>query len=235
MLTKVTRLNYQFGTGMLIQLFEQNNLVILAQDNLAGQIIASDGEKTWVWTYTKPLHKQTSKLIHPFIQIQVQGHRFIKSLGSFDQNNSLIANKIRSHVIKLTKSNTWDLTLGIGGEFYIYFHFVQSKKFYGISNHQSIITDANINSPYSTNQLVDYSKLNLGGINPDLIILNLSNIHTQVIQWIKLHVTNLKKLIIITCSLPDSKLKLLASSFRIHTIKHFKNISSWIWIIEILV
>ncbi len=230
MLTKVTRLNYQFGTGMLIQIFEHDNSILLAQDNLQGYALVSDG--TNIWT----LNRKFVKSSHPFIQIQVLGYRFIKSLESFDQNNLLIANKIRSHVIKLTKSSkSWNQTLGIGGEFYIYFHFVQSKKFYGISNHQSIITDANINSPYSTNKLVDYSKLNLCDVNPDLIILNLSNIHTQVIQWIKSHATNLKKLIIITCSLPDSKLKLLASNFHIHTIKHFLNIKSWVTVIEILV
>ncbi len=226
MLTKVNRSNYQFGTGSLVQIFKQDKSILLAQDNLKGYTLVSDGSKTWILS-------KYSKSAHPFIQIKVLGCKFIKSLGSFDQNNLLIANKIRSYVVKLTKSNSWDLTLGIGGEFYIYFHFIQSKNFYGISNHQSIINDANINSSYSTNQLVDYSKLNLGGINPDLIILNLSNINVQIIQWIKSHATNLKKLIIITCSLTDSKLKLLASTFKINTIKHFLNIKSWIWIIEI--
>jgi len=233
MLTKVTRTNYQFGTSALKKIFEENSQVIQAQDNLNGQILLSTGSKTWICTCYNL--NQTRTFSHDSIQIDVLGYKFIKSLESFDQNNLLIANKIRSHVIKLIKYQSWDLTLGIGGEFYIYFHFIQSKKYFGISNHQSIIANANINFPYSKNELVDYSKLNLGNTNPDLIIVNLSNIHTQVIKWIKSHASNLKKLIIITCSLPDSKLKLIATKFKIHSMKHFKNISSWIWIIEILI
>lgn len=237
MLTKVNRYNYQLGTGPLEKIFKQNNEITQAQDNLNGQILISNGKKTWMYiasTESQSIWDSTRKFLHKTIQIEVQGYKFIKSLESFDQNNLLIANKIRSYVIKLTKSNSWNTTLGIGGEFYIYFHFVQSKKFIGISNHQSIINDANINSPYSTNKLVDYSKLNLD-TNPDLIILNLSNIHIKVIEWIKSHSLNLKKLIIITCELSDSKLKLLTKNFYIRSIKHFSNIKSWVWIIEILV
>jgi hypothetical protein len=67
-------------------------------------------------------------------------------------------------------------------------------------------------------------------LKPDLIVLNVFNIHENIIQYIK----NLKfsKLIIIACSLSDSKLKLLSDNFRIRKIKYFKNFTSWIRVIS---
>ena len=45
----------------------------------------------------------------------------------------------------------------------------------------------------------------------DIIILNVYNIHEKIIKWIIQH--NFLKLIIISCDLSDSKLKLLADNF----------------------
>jgi hypothetical protein len=137
-LTKVNQFNYDFGTFNLVKLFETNSDITNGQDNLSNYLIYKTTKSTCVkYIPTGMIY------LHNKIQIQVNGVSFIKSFDSFDQNNLSIANKIRSYVCKLIGKSQWENTLGIGGEFYIYFHFIQSKKYYGISNHQSIINDAN--------------------------------------------------------------------------------------------
>jgi hypothetical protein len=112
------------------------------------------------------------------------------------------------------------------------------KEFIGISNCQSIITDSKINVPWSKNYLVNYNNLTTYPettkpefIKYDLILINLSNLNLNVIEYIKK--INWVTTIIITCNLSDKKFKLLADEFVITKIKYFKNIDSTIRIIEL--
>ena len=56
-----------------------------------------------------------------------------------------------------------EIFLGIGGEYYIYFPFIKSIQYIGISNHNSIISDANYNLQFYirnySNHLVNYNNL----------------------------------------------------------------------------
>jgi len=228
MLTKVSHSDIKYGTYQIQEFYKNNTDIDLIQDNLHGQLlIKNKSNKTYLFDYNK--NKYYS---HNTIHVHWKNNIIIKHIISFDQNNSKIANQIRNYVLKecLTLGEI-NCVLGIGGEYYIYFPYISSKIYYGISNHPSIIIDANNNIPYSSNCLVDYNsiKVNLY-TSPDLIIVNVFNIHENIISWIKKF--KFLKLIIIACNLSDSKLKLLDNSFKIKKIKYFKNYSSWIRIIH---
>jgi hypothetical protein len=71
----------------------------------------------------------------------------LKQIDSFDQNNWIVGNRLRTWVfnkIKSINSNEFEANsvLGIDGEYYLYWvKMVWVKKLIGISNHSSIITD----------------------------------------------------------------------------------------------
>jgi hypothetical protein len=228
MLTKVSSGNFNFGTDQIKDYCLVHLDTKIIQDNLNGQLlIKTNSGQTYLYDY---LNKKY--YLHNTIQIQWNTKPIIKQIESFDQNNPLVANKIRDYVLQeCTLGKKINCILGIGGEYYIYFPYIQSKTYYGISNHLSIVEDAKTNVPYSDNYLVNYDNIKLNvSINPELIILNVFNIHENIIKYIKKF--KFSKLIIIACSLSDSKLKLLSDNFRIRKIKYFKNYSSLIRVIS---
>ncbi len=105
------------------------------------------------------------------------------------------------------------------------------KKLIGISNHSSIITDSNLNVPWSSNTLVNYNDLNTYPqiIQTDLILINLAQLNSNIIKYI--NTLEYKKIILIVCNLPDSKLKLLKLNFKIEKIKYFMNYTNLIRVI----
>lgn len=241
MLSKVNKSNVFLGTNQLQKLYDDTKYD-LAQDNGNNQILYKIKNQYQIINYN------TNKIYnHNKIQINILGEKFIKQIDSFDQNNLKISNIIRHSVIRLCGKKNYQTILGIGGEYYVYFKFIKAKKYFGMSNHQCIVDDANYNIPFSNNYLVDYSKINTN-INtntetntntitntnidpPDLIILNVYNICESIIKYIcKI---NFEKLIIITCNLSENKLNQINSYFKIKTIKHIQNFKSWIRIIEI--
>lgn len=199
----------------------------IIHDNLHGYILVKNGKEIFLLNY-----KNNKKYKYNRIQVHFNDITISKQIESFDQNNVLIANKLRSYVLLLCK-NTIETILGIGGEYYLYFPFIKATNYIGISNHQSIIQDANYNVHFSSNYYVDYNDIetypNISCV--DIIILNVYNLHVNIIKYIKQIKFN--KLIIISCDLPDNKLKLLSNNFKIKKIKYFNNFNKFIRIIII--
>jgi hypothetical protein len=222
MLTKISsNQSINFTTNNIKKIKKFDNI----QDNLHGYLLIKNKNKTFILNYYN-----NKKYLHNRIQIHFNGITISKQIESFDQNNCLIANKLRMYVLSLIENNI-DSVLGIGGEYYLYFLFINAKKYIGISNHQCIIEDAEYNIHYSKNYLVDYNNIfSYPEIdNIDTIILNVYNIHTNIIKFIKSIKFN--KLIIISCELPDNKLILLKNNFKIIIIKYFRNFDNLIRII----
>jgi hypothetical protein len=215
---------------------EQNSLIHKIQDNLNGYLIIKykNGK---ILMYNYYLNRFYS---HNKIKICFEDKYIIKQIDSFDQNNWIVGNKLRNYVINLIKSiNQYEYPinsiLGIGGEYYLYWIFFPLvKNLIGLSNHNTIINDANLNVQWSSNYLVDYYILSTYPviIQTDLILINLSKINLNVIKYIKK--INFKKIIIISCDLPDGKLKLLSDNFVIKKIKYFRNFDSLLRIIELV-
>lgn len=230
MLSKVNKDNVFLGTDALKEFYKIKKFD-LAQDNLESIIIYKKNDKVLIYNY-----KLKKYYNHNKIQLKINGKIIIKQIDSFDQNNILISNKIRKYVINLCSFyKSIETILGIGGEFYVYFPFVNAKKYYGISNHQSIITDANYNIPWSNNYLVDYNNLEHSNKfklpnKVNIIILNVYNICASIINYIDS--IDFDYIIIIACKIPNNKLKDLTSHIKIYSIKHILNINSWISIID---
>ncbi len=225
MLSKVNKSNVFLGTDQLQKLYN-NTKYDLAQDNCANHILYKIANKYQIINY-----KTNQIYTHNKIQINILGEKIIKQIDSFDQNNMKISNKIRREVIRLCNKKNYNTLLGIGGEYYVYFKFIKASKYLGMSNHKTIVDDASNNVPFSNNYFVDYNKINIEIKSVDLIILNVYNICDTIIKYI--YKINFEKLIIISCNLPDNKLKQLNSYFKIKTINHIQNFNSWIWILEI--
>jgi hypothetical protein len=214
---------------------EQNFLIDKIQDNLNGYLLIKykNGNIQMHNYYVNKFYS------HNKIKICLGEKYIIKQIDSFDQNNWLVGNKLRNYVINLIKKNQYEYSinsiLGIGGEYYLYWVFFPSiKNLIGISNNNTIINDAMLNIPWSSNYFVNYNNLKTYPviIQTDLILINLSKINSNVIKYIiKI---NLKKIIIISCDLPDSKLKLLSDNFIIKKIKYFRNIDGLLRIIELV-
>jgi hypothetical protein len=214
MLSKVNKDNLFLGT-VNIQNYAKNNKFTQIQDNLNGFLLVKNKEDTYLYNY-----KLNKKYKHNRIQIHFNNYVICKQIESFDQNNIMIANKIRRYVLSLCK-DYYDSILGIGGEYYLYFPFIKANKYIGISNHKSIVDDAYYNIPFSINYLVDYNKINLKIEIVDLIILNVFNLHINIIEFIKK--IKFKKLIIISCNLPKNKFNLLINNFKIKHIEYFND------------
>jgi len=199
----------------------------IIQDNMYGYLLIKYKNKTFLLNYYN-----NKKYLYNRIQIHFNNITISKQLESFDQNNFLIANKLRLYVLSLCK-NKINTILGIGGEYYLYFPFIKANNYIGISNHQSIINDAIYNISYSKNYLIDYNNIFCYPkiLNSEIIILNVYNIHKNIIKYIKS--INFEKLIIISCNLSDKKLELLKNNFKIIKIKYFINFKILIRIIEL--
>lgn len=227
MLTKVNKHNYLLGTENIINFINNINSYDLVMDNLYDCIIIKNNDETYLYNY-----KYNKFIKENRIRLNILGKYFWKQIDSFDQNNYLIANKIRKYVIDKIINNTSQNILGIGGEYYIYFSFIKYKKYFGISNHKCIINDSNFNFSKATNFLVDYNNINsFPNIDASFdenfdIIINISNLHENIINFI--NKLKINKIFIITCKDNDNKIKLLIKNYKLVEIKHFLNIKSWI-------
>ena len=246
MLTKVSGNNLSLSTEQIKRFVSKygseqmlSNQIDKIQDNLNGWLLIKyTGGQVQMYNY------MNSKFYsHNLIQITWLDNeqiKILKHIDSFDQNNSLVANKLRHWVInkiKLINIIKYPVKkiLGIGGEYYLYWkllEFTMIHKPVGISNCKSIISDAQLNIPWSQNHLVDYNDLTTypEPSDYDLILINLSNINLGVINYI--NKINWKTTIFISCNLTDKKFKLLVDKFKIRTVKYFKNFDNVIKIIE---
>jgi hypothetical protein len=230
MLSKVNKDNWEtHGTPNIIN-FALNNKFNLIQDNLENYLLVKSNSQTYLYDYmtNKKINKST-------IRLNILDKYFWKSIESFDQNNIKIANQIRKYIGSQFKDN--EIFLGIGGEYYIYFSFIKSNQYIGISNHNSIILDADFNLQFYirnySNYLVDYNNLKTFpklNINSKYnVIINVSNLHFNHIEYIKN--INVEKLVIVTCTPAHKKINLIKKYFSIIKIKHFLNFTSWITIL----
>lgn len=223
MLSKVTINNISFGTEPIKKFAEFNEFDII-QDNLKGLLLVKDKDKIYIWNY------MTSKRYNYHrIQIEFNNKIFFKQIDSFDQNNIKRSKYIRKSVLDYCKTfNKSNDLIGIGGEYYIYFPFITKYKYYGISNHQSIVEDADYNFPNSINSLVDYNKLDtypkLDNLNSYDVIINVINIHENIIKYICNY--NVENIIIITCKPLDKKILMLNKYLVLKKITHVLNINS---------
>jgi hypothetical protein len=207
-----------------------SNPIVKIQDNLEGYLIIKlKNNKIMMYNYY--LNRFYS---HNKIQIHSLNYITIKQIDSFDQNNSLIANKLRSYIINLIKFNhnhnkPINSILGIGGEYYLYWkHLIWIDKLIGITNHKSIMEDALLNIPWSSNYLVDYNDLeSYPNINSliNLILVNVSELNLNIIKYIKK--INFSKIIMILCGfITNNKFNKIVENFKIIKIKYFKNFDS---------
>jgi hypothetical protein len=82
------------------------------------------------------------------------------------------------------------------------------------------------------NYLVNYNKLDSYpkiSLPVDLILINLAQFNTNIIQYI--NKIQFKKIILIICNLSETKLQLPSDKFKILKIKYFKNYDNLIRII----
>ncbi len=243
MLSKVNKDNWEtFGTPNIINFVKNTKSPFnLIQDNLLNCLLVKSDSQTYIYNYQT--NKKISKSI---VKLKILDKYFWKSLESFDQNNIKISCQIRKYIQTQfvinninTNTSTNKVFLGIGGEFYIYFPFSKSSEYIGLSNHSTIISDANYNLKFYihnySNYLVDYNnpntfpKLNKSNSNEYNVIINVSNLHSNHIEYIKN--INLNTLVIITCTPVHKKINLIKKYFAIRKIKHFLNFTSWITVI----
>lgn len=208
------------------------------QDNMDGYLLVTY-KKSSPRLYNYHLNKWYS---HDKIQINFNGWKIIKQIDSFDQNNLIIGNQLRNWVLNKIKriNNIEDKItsmLGIGGEYYLYWVGLTNlniNKLVGISNHKSIVEDAQFNVPWSTNYFIDYNDLKKYPkiISTDLILINLFQINVNLIKYV--NKIKFKKIILIACNLPDTKLKLLVEYFKLVEIKYFMNFDNYLRVITMI-
>lgn len=247
MLTKVLGTNTLLSTGQIKQFVNKYkndsefiNRIDKIQDNLSGWLLIK-----YTNGFVQMYNYTTGKFYaHNLIQINVgynEQIKILKHIDSFDQNNSLVANKLRQWVANKVKLINWvkypvKKILGIGGEYYLYWKLLNDlisvDNFMGISNCESIVSDAKLNVPWSLNYLVNYNNLLTypEPVDCDIVLVNLSNINTNIINYLKKN--NWKTTILISCNLNDKKFKLLNDNFKIQAIKYFNNFDNIIRIIE---
>lgn len=236
MLTKVSKPNH-LTTSNIIKWFNVNKSsdnIERIQDNLEGCLLIKYKSNPNPILFNYYLNKYYS---HNLIQIHWKDQIILKHIDSFDQNNCIVGNKLRTWVLNKIKSinkNEFEINnvLGIGGEYYLYWiKMMWVKKLIGISNHSSIVYDANLNIPWSSNTLVNYNDLNTYPqiTQIDLILINLAQLNSNIVKYI--NALEYKKIILIICNLPDSKLKLLNLNFKIEKIKYFMNYTNLIRVI----
>ncbi len=230
MLTKVSYLNYKFGTPEIIK-YSKNNTYELIQDNLEGLLLVL--EKNQVYLYNYYLGK---KINYQRIPIKINEFIIWKQINSFDQNNPTISNKIRNRTLEYLQNDKSENILGIGGEYYVYFKLLKYNNYIGISNHESIVSDSKFNLSFESpdklsNYLVDYNNLDSYPViqnNSYDVVINVVNIHENIIKYISKLRCN--KIILITCKPLDKKISMLNKYLKLKKVSHFLNINSWITI-----
>ena len=140
MLSKVSKANISFGTESIKEFGKFNEFDVI-QDNLNGMLLVKNKGNIYIWNL-----KINKKYNYNRIQIEFNNKIFFKQIDSFDQNNIKQSKLIRKSVLNYCKTfNNSDDIIGIGGEYYIYFPFIKYNNYYGMSNHSTIIQDANYN------------------------------------------------------------------------------------------
>jgi hypothetical protein len=230
MLSKVSIDNISYGTDQIKQFAKTHNFDIV-MDNLNGQLLVKDKSDIYIWNYKS--NKINKRCNHCRIKLEFSNEYIFKQIDSFNQNNIKQSKEIRKIVLNYCKTiNNSNNIIGIGGEYYLYFHFLVSKykNFCGISNHKSIIEDANYNCFYSKNTLVDYNKIIsfpcLDKTKYYDVIINVVNIHENIIKYICNY--NIKNIIIVSCKPLYTKIKMLEKYLILKKIKHVININSLI-------
>lgn len=227
MLSKVTKDNINFGTDACKE-FHKTNTFDIIMDNQNDFLLVKNDKEIYIWNY-----KTNRKYNYYKIKIELNNELFIKQINSFDQNNIKQAKNIRNsvlHYFKLIEKS--ENLIGIGGEYYMYFRFLKYNNFFGMSNHLSIVEDANTNFPKSINNLVDYNNLKSYPVYEASksydVIINVVKIHENIIKYITKY--NCKNIIIITCKPLETKIKMLKKYLILKSIKHIRNINSLITI-----
>lgn len=226
MLSKVVYSNVEFGTDE-VKNYSKYNIFDIVMDNQNGLLLVKKNKEVYIWNY-----KNNKKYNYNKIKLEFNNEIFIKQIDSFDQNNIKESKNIRKSVLEYFKffEKSGNL-LGIGGEYYLYFRFLKYKSYFGLSNHKSIVEDANINFPKSDNVLVNYDDgKSLPKLDTDTydVIINVVNIHENIIKYISKY--NCKNIIIITCKPLQTKIKMLQKYLTLIKISHVKNINSLITI-----
>jgi hypothetical protein len=225
MLGKATKDNLFLATDPIKRFAKFNDFDVI-QDNGLGLLLVKNKSDIYIWDWN--LEKRYN---YNRIRIEFNHKFFFKQIDSFDQNNVKQSKNIRKSVLSYCKSFVKSNSIiGIGGEYYIYFPFVSYDKYWGLSNHQSIVSDADYNCPYSTNVLVDYNKLKqypkLSMGDTYDVIINVINIHENIIKYICAY--NVKNVVIITCKPLDKKISMLNKYLILKKITHYLNINSLI-------
>jgi len=137
-----------------------------------------------------------------------------KSIESFHQNNSMIADKIYKTINYLLKFNRNNLWIGIGGEFMYYFinnlsNFFQPEKYIAVTNSESIKEDAVFNNTFYSMNL-DINKINYEKIkeypiitNKALVIIQVANITITLINYLLNNKDIIDEIIFITCHIDN--------------------------------
>jgi hypothetical protein len=226
MLSKVTKQGQYLGTTQIKNYRDDFEIIM---DNQKDTLLIKLKNKIFSWNY-----KYNKKINKNRIKIKFNNKYFYKQIDSFDQNNTLICNYVRKTVLSYLRHNNAENILGIGGEFYIYFPFLKYKKYIGMSNHTSIIEDANYNlyNLNSNNYLVDYENINLELVGKYDVIVNVISIHEKIIDFISKLDTN--KIIIISCKSLYNKIDLLTNYFKIIKTDYYINITSIITILYLV-
>jgi len=226
MLSKVVYSNVEFGTDA-IKNYSKYNIFDIAMDNQNGLLLVKKDKEVYIWNY-----KNNKKYNYNKIKLEFYNEFFIKQIDSFDQNNIRESKNIRKSVLEYFRFfEKSENLLGIGGEYYLYFRFLKYKNYFGLSNHQSIVEDANTNFPKSDNVLVNYNdnkSFPILDTNTYDVIINVVNIHENIIKYFSK--CNCKNIIIITCKPLQTKIKMLQKYLTLIKINHIVNINSLITI-----
>ncbi len=228
MLSKVNSYNWNLGTNDIktyVETFPSQPFETIYDNQNGCLLILLKNKEMFLWNMKE--YKKIYGISR--LRIFILNRYFWKQIDSFDQNNIMIANKIRKYVIQQFIPSKTNTIVGIGGEYYIYFPFIKGKEYIGISNHLSIIEDANFNSKFYidsySHHFVNYNEMNTFPILDDSkkysIIMNVSSIHQNQMEWIK--DMNIERFVIITCKSYRSKLRFLLKYFDMIDIKHFQN------------
>ena len=139
-----------------------------------------------------------------------------KYLDTFQQNNIILAKKIRSYIVNYCVINNLNKVTAIGGESYAYLKMIKGIEEYNFyCNQKKLKEEADFNLIDSNNLIIDYNdkklKLNLNST----LIINLSKLNHNLMNVINKNL-NVNKIIIINCHHSDfwKKMKIL-NNFRI--------------------
>lgn len=196
-----------------IRKFISINEFEIIQDNMNGFLLIKNKDEIYLWNYY-----YNKKYNYNRIPIYFNHKIIYKQINSFDQNNIKISTKIRNRVLHyfklIKKSNN---IIGIGGEYYLYFLFLQYNIYIGMSNHKSIIEDAIFNYKKSINKLIDYNNpktfIKLSIFDTFDVIINVFNLHENIIKYISSF--NVENVIIISCKSLFPKIKLITKYFKL--------------------